>query len=115
MRHLKKGKKFGRESDLRRALMKSLATALFLSGKIITTEAKAKALVPYAEKFLSRAKASNLANRRYLASTFAPHVVRRIISRGEGMRERAGGNIRITKAGARMSDSARMAIVDFLK
>lgn len=115
MRHLKKGKKFGRKSDARRALMKSLAVAFFLLGKITTTEAKAKALAPYAEKFLTRAKDNNLANRRYLAAVFPSNVVRRIVSHAEEMRGRSGGNIRITKIGARMSDSARMAIIEFLK
>lgn len=115
MRHLKKGKKFGRESDVRRALMKSLATAFFLSGKITTTEAKAKALVPYAERFLTRAKISSLANRRHLAAVFAPHVVRRILAHAEEMKGKSGGNIRIIKTGMRMSDSARMAMVEFSK
>src|SRR3989338_6268507 len=55
MRHLKKGRKFGREEGQRAALLKTMAGSLFLCGKIQTTEAKAKELRPYVEKFVTRA------------------------------------------------------------
>ena len=56
MRHLKSGKKLGRTKSHRKALFNSLATALFEHKKIHTTEAKAKALRPFAEKIITRAK-----------------------------------------------------------
>ena len=65
MRKLKKGRKLSRKRDQRKALMKSLARALFLHERIETTEAKAKELSPFAEKFITKAREDNLSTRRY--------------------------------------------------
>lgn len=115
MKKLRKGRKFGRERDQRRALFKSLASSFFISGRIKTTEAKAKELRPYVEKFITRAKNMTLANRRYFLRFFSTVVVNKIIVRGEEMRERHGGYTRVIKLGQRMRDSARMAIIEFVK
>jgi large subunit ribosomal protein L17 len=64
MRHLRKRHKLNRPQDQRRALLRSLATALFLHGEITTTLAKAKALKPYAERIISKAKQGDLHSRR---------------------------------------------------
>src|SRR6218665_2711837 len=63
-RHGYKGRKFGRERDQRRALLKGLATSLVEHGKIETTLPKAKELVRYIEKLITKAKRGDLANRR---------------------------------------------------
>lgn len=115
MQHLKKHRKFGRERDQRRALMKSLASSFFIIGKIKTTEAKAKELRPYVEKFITKAKVSNLDVRRKLADYFTDKASKKILEYGEVYKNRPGGYTRITKIGARKRDSARMAILELVK
>ena len=115
MRHLKKGRKFGRRRNQRRALIKALATAFFLHGRIRTTEAKARELRPIVEKHLTRAKNPTLANRRILGRTFADRIVKKAIETAQPYLERRGGYTRITKLGSRKSDSAKMAILELVK
>ena len=78
MRKLKKGRKFSRKKDQRKALLKSLAAALFLHEKIKTTEAKAKEISGYAEKMITKAKNNTLASKRHLAKFFPPKIVKKI-------------------------------------
>ncbi len=115
MRHLKKGRKFGRETGVRHALMKSLAASFFLWSRIRTTEAKAKELRSYVEKFITRAKKPTIANRRLLAKYFTSTVVHRVIAHGSAMQDRKGGYTRIIKMNPRKSDGARMAILEMMK
>ena len=67
MRHQCKRHRLGRAADQRKALMRSLATELFVHGEITTTMSKAKALQPYAESIISFAKKGDLAARRQAA------------------------------------------------
>lgn len=115
MRHLKKGKKFGRERNQRRALMKSMADSFFMHGRIRTTEAKAKALRPYVEHALTRAKSPALADRRMLIAQSSPLLARRAIRMAEETAGRRGGYTRIVKLGERRSDSAKMAMLEMVK
>ena len=115
MKHLKKGRKFGRKKNQRRALKKSLATSFFMLGKIKTTEAKAKELRPFVEKFLSRAKNPTLANKRILRKFFPTAVIKKILEYADSFKERNGGYTRIIKLGVRKSDSARVAIIELVK
>ena len=115
MRHLRKGRKFGRERNQRRALLKNMAGSFFMLGRIKTTEAKAKELRPYVEKHLTRAKSPTLANRRVLASSLNARTAAHAIARAGEIGSRPGGYTRIIKLGARKSDSARMAILELIK
>lgn len=116
MRKRNKGRIFSRPKNQREALLKSLATALFLHGKITTTEAKAKELRMVAEKMLTRAKINSLANRRVLAKTLAPQVVKKLVDEiAPGYVKRNGGYTRIIRLGARKSDGANMAIIELVK
>src|SRR3989344_7881033 len=114
MRHLKKGRKFGREEGQRAALLKTRGGSLFLRGKTQTTEAKAKELRPYVEKFVPRARRATLADRRALLAALPPVAVKSAFTRAESMKDRPGGYTRITKLGARKGDSARMAVIEFV-
>ena len=78
MRHLKRGRKFGRQRDQRRALLKGLAANLILKEKMTTTEAKAKELAPYIAKLITKARKQNLASTRYLARFLPPQVVKKL-------------------------------------
>ena len=115
MRHLKKGRKFGRERNQRRALLKSMASSFFMLGKIETTEAKAKELRPYVEKLITRAKRPVLENRRYFRELFSEKAVKKLFEHGEVFRERKGGYTRIVKLGRRGRDGARMAYLELVK
>lgn len=114
VRHLKKGRKFGREKGQRKALLKGLADAFFMHGRIRTTEAKAKELRPLVEKYITRGKNQTLASRRLLIASFSPTIASRIIARADAMRDRKGGYTRIIKTGQRRSDSAAMAIIELV-
>lgn len=116
MKKLKQGRKFSRERNQRKALLNSLARALFLNEKIQTTEAKAKELSMFAEKQITIAKKGNLASRRSLARFFSEDLVKKLINDiGVRYKERSGGYTRIIKLGPRQSDSAKIAIIELVK
>lgn len=116
MRKRKKGRKLHRKGDQRKALLKTLIQALFLKEKIKTTEAKAKEISPFAEKFITKAKKNTLHSRRFLARFFLEKVVKKLVDEiGPRYKERSGGYTRIIKLGRRKSDGAKMAIIELIK
>ncbi len=115
MKKKKKGRKLSRKRDQRKALLKSLARELFLREKIKTTEAKAKELRSFAERFIERAKEKNLTNLRYLRRYFAKDVVKKLFDEiGPRYKERKGGYTRIIKIGYREGDRAKMVIIELV-
>ncbi len=115
MRHGNVNRKFGRERNQRKALMKSLARSLVLRGKIQTTVAKAKEMRPMVEKLLTRGKTPTLANRRMLISALGDAgTVKKLISLAEVHKARPGGYLRIVKMGPRKGDAAPMAVIEFV-
>jgi large subunit ribosomal protein L17 len=115
MKKLKSGRKFGREKDQRKALKKSLATSLFLHGKIKTTEAKAKEISIFSEKMITKAKSQSVASRRALAKYFSDRMVKKISDQiAPKYKDRKGGYTRIIKLGPRKSDGAKMAIIELV-
>ena len=116
MRKLKKGRKFSRKKDQRKALLKSLASALILNEKIKTTEAKAKELRLFVEKYINLAKNKDLATRRFLLKFFSVKVVKKLVDEiGPRYKDRKGGYTRIIKLGPRKSNGAKMAIIELVK
>ena len=116
MQKLRKGRKFHRKADQRKALLHSLASALFLKEKIKTTEAKAKELSIYAEKQISRAKIGDPASRKLLMKNFTPQVVKKMINElGSRYKDRKGGYTRVIKLGFRKLDGAKIAIIELVK
>ena len=117
MRHHKTIRKFKRDKDERRALLRSLATALIKHGKINTTEAKAKELRPYLEKMVSRArKGDTLASRRLIISRLGNKemTTRLFKDIAPKYRERPGGYTRVIKLGSRGGDGAKVARIEFV-
>ena len=115
-RHGYKGRKLGRERDQRRALIKGLASSLALNEQITTTVPKAKELVPYFEKLITKAKKGNLHSRRQVISKMANvnsahKLVDEIAPKLGG---RNSGHLKIEKAGNRRGDNAEMAKVSFV-
>jgi len=115
MKKLKQGRKFSREKDQRKALIKSLARALFLHGKIETTQAKAKELSPFVQKIITKAKKNDLACTRALLAYFSKKTTQKIINEiAPKYKDRKGGYVRIIKKGPRKSDRAKMAIIELV-
>lgn len=112
----KKGRKFSRKTDQRKALLRSLIEALFIKEKIRTTEAKAKETAIFAEKIITQAKKGDLSANRYLATYFNKDLVKKIMKEtAPKYKERKGGYTRIIKLEPRKSDSSKMAIVELIK
>ena len=102
MRHARAGKKLGRDSAHRKALYSNLAGALITHGRIQTTEAKAKAVKPFAEKMITLGKRGDLhARRKALAELRSQDVVHELFAEvAPRFAERPGGYTRIIKLGA---------------
>lgn len=116
MRHLKKGKKFGRTRGQRRALLRILASQLVSRERIVTGEAKAKELAPFVEAMVTRAKRASPAARRELIRDLPAAAAAKLVGTiAPRMANRPGGYTRIIKLGPRKSDSARMAVIEFVK
>ena len=115
MRHRKKTVKLQRSASHRRSLLANLACSLIEPGRIRTTLAKAKALRPVAEKMVSLAKRGDLhARRQALAFLRQKENVKKLFAEvGPACEDRQGGYCRITKLGARVSDSAPMAYIEW--
>ena len=120
MRHHNVNRKFGRERNARRALLRSLAIALIDREHIETTEAKAKEIRAYVEKLVTKGKENTLANRRGIYSKLGSggdKAARKIVEDlSVRYKERPGGYLRIVKSGQRIgSDGAKMAIIEFVQ
>lgn len=115
MVHGNKLRKFSRKRKVRNALMNTLAVSLILRKKIKTTEAKAKSLRPFVEKLITIGKAKNLSAQKIIASrigaTSAHKVATELVPK---YADRNGGYLRITKLPRRVSDAAKMAIIEFV-
>ncbi len=115
MRHHKANRKFGRQADERKALLRSLALSLVTREKIQTTEAKARELRPFVEKLITRSKVGTVATRRFLVTQVGTHGAKKLIETvGPRFNERAGGYTRIVKVPARKSDGSAMAMIEFV-
>lgn len=116
MNKRKPGRKLSRKRNQRRALLKSLGNALISNEKIKTTEAKAKEVSRFMEKFITKARKGDLASRRLLAKFFSEEAVKKLIDEiGPRYKERKGGYTRVVKLGPRKGDGARMATVELIK
>lgn len=115
MRHRKKTVKLQRDAAHRRSLLANLACSLIEHGRIRTTVAKAKALRPVAEKMVTLAKRGDVhARRQAIAFLRQKDAVKKLFAEvGPACEGRQGGYCRITKLGARMSDSAPMAYIEW--
>ena len=117
MRHHNNKRKFGREKNQRNALINSLALNLIIRERIKTTEPKAKELRPFIEKIVTRAKKDDLASKRLIISKLSNRkkevkkLFEEIAPRYANVN---GGYTRILKLGARKSDGAKMAIIEFV-
>lgn len=115
-RHGYKGRKFGRERDQRRALLKGLATSLVEHGKIETTLPKAKELVRYIEKLITKAKKGDLASRRQVIAGLSTQVAafKLVDEIAPQLTGRTSGHVRVERTRLRVGDGAQMATIAFV-
>lgn len=117
MRHGVKIRELSRYGDERKALLKGLALSLIMHGKVRTTVAKAKALRPFIEPLVTRAKKNTLANRRLIASRLPhPAAVKKLFAEyGPRYADRKGGYTRVIKvSGFQRGDGTRLAEVQWV-
>lgn len=112
----KKGRRFGGDAAHQKAMMANLVASLIASGGLVTTEAKAKALRPIAEKLITKAKRGGLHNHRQVVAyirdkDMAHKLFAEIAPRYQN---RPGGYLRILKLGPRHGDNAPMARIEFV-
>jgi large subunit ribosomal protein L17 len=116
MRHRAKGRQLSRTSSHRRALLNNMATSLFEHGRVITTEAKAKELRPFAEKLITLARRGDLHARRLVERKIkSRETLSRLFSEiGPRFAARPCGYTRILKLGHRDGDGADIARIELL-
>ena len=116
MRHRLSGRKLNRTSSHRRAMFANMAVALVKHEQIKTTLPKAKELRPLVEKLVTLGKRGDLHARRLLiAKTRDARTAAKLIDTlGPRYEDRAGGYLRVLKAGFRAGDNAPMAIIEFV-
>lgn len=116
MRHGKKLAKLSRTRSARSALFRNLTQSLFKYESVKTTLTKAKAIRPYAEKIITKAKTNDLHHRRQIIQKiYDKSIVKKLFDDiAPRYTNRNGGYLRITKLGQRQTDGAEMAIIEFV-
>jgi large subunit ribosomal protein L17 len=112
-----KGARLGGSSSHQKAILANLATSLFEHGRITTTEPKARALRPYAEKLITHAKKGALHNRREVMKKIRDKdVVHALFAEiAPFFSDRDGGYTRIIKIENRKGDNAPMAVIELVR
>ena len=112
----KKGRRFGGNAAHQRLMMANLVASLIAAEGIVTTEAKAKALRPIAEKLVTRARTDSVHNRRKVVAFLRDDemVAKLFDDIGPRYEERPGGYTRILKLGPRHGDNAPMARIELV-
>jgi large subunit ribosomal protein L17 len=112
----KKGKRLGKSASHQKLILANLAASLIEAEAITTTETKAKALRPYVEKLVTKAKAGGVHKQRQVVSTIhdkdTAHKL--FVEIGPRYTDRNGGYLRILKLGPRPGDNAPMARIEFV-
>ncbi len=111
-----KGKRLGGSSAHQRAMLSNLSASLFWEGKITTTVTRAKAVRPFAEHLITKAKGGSLHDRRQVLKFIEDaEVVTKLFDEiGPKYEDRPGGYTRIVKIGPRRGDNAEMAVIELV-
>jgi large subunit ribosomal protein L17 len=116
MRHGISGRKLGRRTGHRKALLRNMAAALIKHEQITTTLPKAKELRPYVEKLITLAKRGGLSNRRLAMRRLGDEVQLKKLFDVLAARyaSRNGGYTRVLRAGVRAGDAVQMAVIELV-
>jgi len=117
MRHRVEGRKFGRETDARRLMMRNLVKSMVEHGQITTTLAKAKEMRRFVERVVTYGKANTVHSRRLAFSVLGDRsLVKKLFDDiTPAFVDRNGGYTRVLKAGFRRGDNAPMAVIQFVE
>lgn len=117
MKHKVKKIKFHSGRDANRMLLKKLAINFIKNNKIVTTDAKAKALKPYIEKLVGKSKNKTEANKNVLLKKITDKLIIEKLFKeiGPKFKDRIGGYVRIIKLGIRELDGAKMSRVEWVE
>jgi len=117
MRHRIKGKQLSRTASHKKAMLANMATSLFQHDRIVTTQAKAKELRPYAERLITLARRGDLHARRLVERRIKDkEVTHRLFTEiGKRFAARPGGYTRIIKLGHRVGDGADTARIELVE
>ena len=117
MRHKVRGRKFGRERDHRRLLMRNLVSSLVEHGRINTTQTKAKELRGLAERLITYGKKDTIHHRRLAYKVLQNRdLVKKVFDElAPRYQSTEGGYTRVLKNGYRKGDCAPMAIIEFVQ
>jgi large subunit ribosomal protein L17 len=112
----KKGRRFGGDAAHQKAMMANMVASLIAAEAIVTTEAKAKAVRPIAEKIITKAKKGGIHNHRQVVAYLRDKEMASKLFDEIGPRytDRPGGYLRILKLGPRQGDNAPMARVELV-
>ncbi|HVX30646.1 MAG TPA: 50S ribosomal protein L17 [Nitrolancea sp.] len=116
MRHRVAGRKFGRNTNQRKALLRNLAVSLILNERITTTEAKAKSIRPVVEKLVTMSREDTEHHRRLVMARLADEraTAKLFDIIGPRFEGQPGGYTRIYKIGARRGDGAPVSLIEFV-
>jgi len=117
MRHMKSGKRLGRNTSHRKAMMRNMVTSFFDLEKITTTDARAKELRKMAEKLITMARRGDLHSRRLVMQVVRDKkVVAKLFDTiAPRYTERPGGYTRIIKLGHRSGDNASLSVIELVE
>lgn len=117
MRHMRTGRTLGRRREHRQAMLANLAASLIKSGKVRTTDAKAKEVRPFVERLVTFARRGDLHARRIVLSRLrdADAVKKLFDEIGPKFNERNGGYTRILKLGFRPGDNSPVSQIEFVE
>ncbi|MBW2185081.1 MAG: 50S ribosomal protein L17 [Desulfuromonadales bacterium C00003068] len=117
MRHNKSGRRLGRNSSHRKAMLRNMVTSLLDHERITTTDARAKEVRKVAEKLITLGKRGDLhARRQALSVVFDKKVVAKLFDRlAPRFQDRPGGYTRIIKVGNRLGDNAPVSIIELVE
>jgi len=117
MRHNKSGRRLGRNSSHRNAMMRNMVTSLLEHERVTTTDARAKELRKVAERLITLGKRGDLHARRQASSVIrSKKVVAKLFDQvGPRFKDRPGGYTRIIKLGNRLGDNAPQSIIELVE
>lgn len=116
MRHRKNISKLSRTSAVRKAMLENMAVSVILYEKVITTQAKAKAVKPFVERLITRSKVKSVHNKQLLSAVLPDKkAVQKLLDViGPRYKERKGGYCRIIKIAPRAGDGALLAQIELV-
>lgn len=117
MRHNKSGRKLGRNSGHRNAMMRNMVTSLIENGRITTTDSRAKELRKLVDRMITLGKRGDLHARRQASQVIRTRqVVAKLFEQiGPRYKDRPGGYTRIIKLGNRLGDNAPQSIIELVE